>query len=834
MRRLLVLAAGVLLATGPAAGAATIAVDTTADAITADGHCSLREAIVAANTDNSPNSGAGECPRGDGADTITLGPGSFEFTRAGAGEDLAATGDLDITGPTTITGAGALLTTIDAKQLDRVIDVLNGGSLTLSGVTVTGGKAPDGASGASSGASGSAGSDGGGIRNQGTLTLTDCVVTGNHSGNGGAGALANGSDGSNGTSLGGTGGLGQAGGGGAGGAGGGLWNSGSMTLTRVVVSSNATGSGGAGGTGSGGQGGAALGSAGVGGNGGDGYGGNGAFGGAGGGVFTDAGSLTIDTSTIANNTTGHGGNGGLGQGGGGGPTLATSVGGAGGMGGTGKGGNGGVGGFGAGIYDYTTTTVFTRSLLTGNTAGAGGNGGTGNGTGGGGLPVTSSSAHAGDGGAGFGGNGGSGGDGGAIFTTSGPIANVTAVANTTGAGGNGGPSKGGDGGGSDTAGQGGDGGTGRGGPGGHPGGGGAMSAAGDTTLLHTTLTGNLTGLRGTAGTGTAGAGLNGGSTGGAIDGADGFPGDGGAIFVYMGMKVTLTNSIESLNGGPACSGTVNDGGHDIFSGEGACPGTRTDPKLGPLADNGGPTQTREPLAGSPAIDLVPSVGAGCTPTDQRGAARPGGSACDAGAYEVAPPAATITVAGATSAGTVNPNARASIYHFEFGPTGAYGSSTPDTALPAGVDPVAVSADLGALAPGTTYHVRLVATNADGSSASADATFTTNPQGAGATKDTSAPVILSASVKPKTFRRRHGTTFRYRLSEAARVKFTLQRHKGRHWVRAKRFTKLSKAGANRKKLVTRKLKPGRYRATLVATDTAGNHSKAKRLTFRIKR
>jgi hypothetical protein len=131
-------------------------------------------------------------------------------------------------------------------------------------------------------------------------------------------------------------------------------------------------------------------------------------------------------------------------------------------------------------------------------------------------------------------------------------------------------------------------------------------------------------------------------------------------------------------------------------------------------------------------------------------------------------------------------------------------------------------------------VRLIATNADGTNASADATFTTTAQGGGAAKDTTAPIILSASVKPKTFRRRRGTTFRYKLSEPAKVVFTIQRRKGKRYVKATRFSKASKAGANIRKFRTRKLRPGRYRATLVATDAAGNRSKARRVTFRVKR
>jgi hypothetical protein len=66
-----------------------------------------------------------------------------------------------------------------------------------------------------------------------------------------------------------------------------------------------------------------------------------------------------------------------------------------------------------------------------------------------------------------------------------------------------------------------------------------------------------------------------------------------------------------------------------------------DPLLGPLQDNGGPTQTQALLDGSPAINAGNSLG--CTDqnlavlgTDQRGVHRPIGAACDMGAYERAP------------------------------------------------------------------------------------------------------------------------------------------------------------------------------------------------------
>jgi hypothetical protein len=56
------------------------------------------------------------------------------------------------------------------------------------------------------------------------------------------------------------------------------------------------------------------------------------------------------------------------------------------------------------------------------------------------------------------------------------------------------------------------------------------------------------------------------------------------------------------------------------------------PVIGPLADNGGETQTHALLEGSPAIHAASNDG--CPADDQRGVPRPQGPACDIGAYEV--------------------------------------------------------------------------------------------------------------------------------------------------------------------------------------------------------
>ncbi len=74
-----------LLAAFPA-GAATITVNSTSDAAANDGVCTLREAIIAANTNTASGAAAGECAAGAaGLDTIAFGiPGAGVQTIAPA------------------------------------------------------------------------------------------------------------------------------------------------------------------------------------------------------------------------------------------------------------------------------------------------------------------------------------------------------------------------------------------------------------------------------------------------------------------------------------------------------------------------------------------------------------------------------------------------------------------------------------------------------------------------------------------------------------------------------------------------------------------------------
>lgn len=79
------------------------------------------------------------------------------------------------------------------------------------------------------------------------------------------------------------------------------------------------------------------------------------------------------------------------------------------------------------------------------------------------------------------------------------------------------------------------------------------------------------------------------------------------------------------------------------------------------------------------------------------------------------------------AGYVNPNNSTTHYRFEYGTTEAYGSVSPselEPVLPAGGEDLVVKSLLTGLRPATTYHYRLVATNAAGTTKGPDRRFTT--------------------------------------------------------------------------------------------------------------
>jgi hypothetical protein len=116
---------------------------------------------------------------------------------------------------------------------------------------------------------------------------------------------------------------------------------------------------------------------------------------------------------------------------------------------------------------------------------------------------------------------------------------------------------------------------------------------------------------------------------------------GGAALRNTGLAPTgtlsLKNSIVASNASTNCQGQISNGGHNLQFGDLSCGAAipNTNPLLGPLANNGGPTLSFALLGGSPAIDGGDN--AGCPFTDQRGIVRPQGALCDIGAFELVKP-----------------------------------------------------------------------------------------------------------------------------------------------------------------------------------------------------
>ncbi|MCI0687712.1 MAG: right-handed parallel beta-helix repeat-containing protein [Sporichthyaceae bacterium] len=117
---------------------------------------------------------------------------------------------------------------------------------------------------------------------------------------------------------------------------------------------------------------------------------------------------------------------------------------------------------------------------------------------------------------------------------------------------------------------------------------------------------------------------------------------------------------EAAGGGTDCAiaGTTISSGYNV-GGDTSCafvagPGDQTnvgDPQLGPLAGNGGPTETRLPADAGPAAGAVPAGACTVFTVDQRGITRPQGTDCEAGSVEIA----EVVAPACTQTGTPGPD-----------------------------------------------------------------------------------------------------------------------------------------------------------------------------------
>jgi CSLREA domain-containing protein len=499
---------------------AVITVNSTADVAADDGQCTLREAIVAANTDTASGGAVGECAAGLGDDTINL---------------TGITGTINLTGPLSaiasnmaINGPGESNLTVrhDVAGVYRIFTISVGATVTLSGLIISDGY--------------TAFEPGGGIYNAGTLALENITIGSNHTYDRGGGICNTGTLTLNSSIVSSN----------SAKDGGGIYNTGILTLTNSAAHDNDTNT-------------------------------TVASTGHGAGIYNAiTGTLTLSNSSVSSNI------------------IVSAA----------------HDGYGGGIYNAGTltvnsSTVFGNSTYCDHCHGGGiHNEGT--------LTLNNSTVR---------GNNasayGSYGDGGGIHNvgsgSSATLNNCTVSSNESLGGGSGGGLWNSD---------------------------GANMQLSNSTVASNWSSNNGGGINNTGNSTVTLAN----STIGRHNFASG---SGGGMWNDSGGTVNLKNSIVAGNGansaGPDCHNTATliSLDYNLVGDDSGCSLTpqandqvNVDPLLGELQDNGGPTETRALLLGSPAIDAIPM--GSCTDhqgrpvtTDQRGVPRPQGAACDVGAYE---------------------------------------------------------------------------------------------------------------------------------------------------------------------------------------------------------
>jgi hypothetical protein len=182
-------------------------------------------------------------------------------------------------------------------------------------------------------------------------------------------------------------------------------------------------------------------------------------------------------------------------------------------------------------------------------------------------------------------------------------------------------------------------------------GGGIAHGGGALTIVNTTIEGNTATGNGAAG--AYGGGLYSGPGTATLrnvtlarNSVAGPDAHGGNLAAHSTSQVTVENSIVAQGTAPSAdtncyrftTATITPAGRNLDSGSSCAFGaphlSNISAALGPLANNGGPTDTLMPELGSAAIDGA----LGCPPSadDQRGVSRPAGAACDIGAVERVP------------------------------------------------------------------------------------------------------------------------------------------------------------------------------------------------------
>jgi hypothetical protein len=310
------------------------------------------------------------------------------------------------------------------------------------------------------------------------------------------------------------------------------------------------------------------------------------------------------------------------------------------------------------------------------------------------------------------------------------------------------------------------------------------------------------------------------------------------------------------NGGTAPAGGGGGGGGGLYGGGGGGAGITTivDPNKIILATAGGG-------GGGGGASGVPTGATGVSAAGNQ-QTKPGGASVTfswaaPGPAAVSAPASSVTSGGAVLGGSVDPHGSPiSDCHFEVTPAPAGGASDVPCAqqVGAGSGAVDVSANVAGLTGATAYRYRLHASSAEGSSVGDQVDFTTAPDGGGPAGggQGDAATLTAFSLTPSRFRTRAGhgrvgTTIAFMASGAARVTVRFERVRAgsvrggrcvpaaarKGTKRCTRYTKLrgtlrlTAAATGRKqrvrflgKVAGRRLAPGAYRVSAIATGTSG--------------
>jgi uncharacterized repeat protein (TIGR01451 family) len=346
-------------------------------------------------------------------------------------------------------------------------------------------------------------------------------------------------------------------------------------------------------------------------------------------------------------------------------------------------------------------------------------------------------------------------------------------------------------------------------------------------------------------------------------------GSGGNIHHDSTEPLTMRNTIVSGGQGEAghqnCNGMIQSLGYNIDSLNQCGLGTTgdqvdTDPRLQAPRDNGGPGPTVGFGLDSPAFNRGDPNN--CPPADERGIRRPQGAGCDIGAFELE--LADLGLRGSVNRASVKIGSTVTLsLSASNGGSGTGHGTFIGESLPAGLTLVSanpsggscsgtrdVACVLGELAPGAVAGVQIVVrATAPGTHLMSPAITSSTVDPSAANNGVSIPVkvgkltVGAAGVSPRTFHlgrllprlARVGTTIRFTLPEAARVKLTFARKRGKRFRSAGSLTVRGHPGKNKLRFQGRlsrhkTLKPGRYRVTLRAADRFGNRSAAKKLSF----